>query len=230
MYLMSESLSEQRQRVGYKVKLVGCNALAAVSCNGQGVPLSVNTEKLQIQQTVGQPALQRDSQPRTERYGSNRLITGCTFCSVLRKILIHFVLGKPRQARVCCVLTACRMALLCLRESISSAVRACSATSINWITWSYTDTQTNKHKRHCHLVLCLAWWPAVSHFHLALRRLHGHKTHLHKVPVRKFLKTDQMEIWTEKHNYGSPEMCNLFIHCYSVSSTLWFLNTLVMKC
>lgn len=33
-------------------------------------------------------------------------------------------------------LTACKMALLCRLDNISKAVRACSATSMNWITWS----------------------------------------------------------------------------------------------
>lgn len=33
-------------------------------------------------------------------------------------------------------LAACKMALLCRLDNISRAVRACSATSMNWITWS----------------------------------------------------------------------------------------------
>lgn len=32
------------------------------------------------------------------------------------------------------VLTACKIALLCRRDNISRAVRACSATSMNWMT------------------------------------------------------------------------------------------------
>lgn len=34
MHLVCESLSQQWQRIGHKVELIWCNALAAVSCNG----------------------------------------------------------------------------------------------------------------------------------------------------------------------------------------------------
>ena len=42
-------------------------------------------------------------------------------------------------------LTDCRMALLCRRDNISSAVNACSATSMHWMTWSCVDNQKYSH-------------------------------------------------------------------------------------
>lgn len=51
-YLVCESLREQRQRVGHKVKLLWGDALAAVSRDGQSIPLGVYAEELQVHQTV----------------------------------------------------------------------------------------------------------------------------------------------------------------------------------
>lgn len=112
---MCESLGQQRQRVGHKVELVRGDALAAVGGDGQGVPLSVDAEELQVEEAGSEPALQGATQ--ATGYGaawSNRHCGGG-----------GWVGGG---------LTACRMALLWRRDSISRAVRACSATSMNWIT------------------------------------------------------------------------------------------------
>ena len=56
-YLVCESLSQQRQRIGNKVELIWSNALAAVSCNGQRIPLSIDAKELQIEETVRKPTL-----------------------------------------------------------------------------------------------------------------------------------------------------------------------------
>lgn len=55
---MSESLGQQRQRVGHEVELVWSNALAAVGGDGQGVPLSVDAEKFQVEEAGSKPSLQ----------------------------------------------------------------------------------------------------------------------------------------------------------------------------
>lgn len=54
---MCESLSQQWQRVSDKVELIWSNALAAVGCNGQGIPLSIDAEELQVEEAVGKPTL-----------------------------------------------------------------------------------------------------------------------------------------------------------------------------
>lgn len=55
---MCESLSQQRQRIGDEVELVRRDALAAVGCDGQRVPLSIDAEELQVEEAVSQPPLQ----------------------------------------------------------------------------------------------------------------------------------------------------------------------------
>lgn len=57
VYLVCESLGQQWQRVRDKVELVRGDALAAVGGNGQGIPLGVDAEELQVQQTVSQATL-----------------------------------------------------------------------------------------------------------------------------------------------------------------------------
>lgn len=59
---MCESLGQQRQRVGHKVELVRGDALAAVGGDGQGVPLSVDAEELQVEEAGSEPALQGATQ------------------------------------------------------------------------------------------------------------------------------------------------------------------------
>lgn len=54
---MCESLGQQRQRVGHKVELVWSDALAAVGGDGQGVPLSVDAEELQVEEAGSEPTL-----------------------------------------------------------------------------------------------------------------------------------------------------------------------------
>ena len=54
---MSEPLRQQGKRVGHKVELVRGDALAAVGCDGQGVPLGVDAEELQVEEAVRQAAL-----------------------------------------------------------------------------------------------------------------------------------------------------------------------------
>lgn len=46
IYLVCESLSQQWQRISNKVELIWSNALAAVGCNGQGIPLSIDAKEL----------------------------------------------------------------------------------------------------------------------------------------------------------------------------------------
>lgn len=57
-HLVCESLSQQGQRISNKVELVWSNALAAVGCDGQGIPLSIDAEELQVEEAVGEPTLQ----------------------------------------------------------------------------------------------------------------------------------------------------------------------------
>lgn len=57
MYLVGKSLSQQWKRISNKVELIWSNALAAVSCNGQSISLSIDAEELQVQETVSKPAL-----------------------------------------------------------------------------------------------------------------------------------------------------------------------------
>lgn len=45
-YLMCESLCQQWQRISNKVELIWSNALAAVGCNGQCIPLSIDAKEL----------------------------------------------------------------------------------------------------------------------------------------------------------------------------------------
>lgn len=52
------------------------------------------------------------------------------------------ILHKVKCSPSVTTLTACRMALLCLRDNISKAVKACSATSIHWITCSWEHIVT----------------------------------------------------------------------------------------
>lgn len=56
-YLVSESLSQQWQRISNKVKLIWSNALAAVCSNGQRISLSIDAKELQVQEAVSEPAL-----------------------------------------------------------------------------------------------------------------------------------------------------------------------------
>lgn len=115
---MCESLGQQRQRVSHEVELVWSDALAAVGSDGQGVPLSVDAEELQVEEAGSEPTLQGATLATS--YGatwSNR----------------HWG-GGEEGGKKSGGLTACRMALLWRRDSISRAVRACSATSMNWIT------------------------------------------------------------------------------------------------
>ncbi|KAF3848045.1 hypothetical protein F7725_021073 [Dissostichus mawsoni] len=51
---------QQWQRISNKVELVWSDALAAVGCDGQGVPLSVDAEELQVQQAVSEPPCEQD--------------------------------------------------------------------------------------------------------------------------------------------------------------------------
>ena len=57
VYLVRESLSQQWKRISNKVELVWSNALAAVSCNGQGIPLSIDAKEFQVDEAVGKPTL-----------------------------------------------------------------------------------------------------------------------------------------------------------------------------
>lgn len=57
-HLVCKSLGQQRQRVSHKVELVWSDALAAVSSDGQGVSLSVDAEKLQVEEAGSESALQ----------------------------------------------------------------------------------------------------------------------------------------------------------------------------
>lgn len=45
-YLVCESLSQQWQRISNEVKLIWRYALAAVSSNGQGIPLRIDAKEL----------------------------------------------------------------------------------------------------------------------------------------------------------------------------------------
>lgn len=56
-YLVCESLCQQRQGISNKVKLVWRDALAAVSCDGQSISLSIDAEELQVDETVSEPIL-----------------------------------------------------------------------------------------------------------------------------------------------------------------------------
>lgn len=115
MHLVCESLSQQRERICDKVELIWGNALAAVCSNGQCISLSIDAEEFQVQETVSESTLLRMIIAK---------ISGVTWqLTVIRE-------------RVKWNFTACKMALLCRLDNISNAVRACSATSMNWMTWS----------------------------------------------------------------------------------------------
>lgn len=54
---MCESLSQKWERIINKVELVWGNALAAVCCYGQGIPLGIDAEELQVEEAGSEPAL-----------------------------------------------------------------------------------------------------------------------------------------------------------------------------
>lgn len=43
---MCESLSQQWQRISNKVELIWSDTLAAIGCNGQSIPLSIDAKEL----------------------------------------------------------------------------------------------------------------------------------------------------------------------------------------